>query len=169
MTHDPVSGRTVYQDYFGVSVKFGQPINALVLSLDSIALPIPGRDAEIYDIAKSFIEANYPKPDEPYHVRVRWILRQQALMGNVTTSKIGSILGMHSRTLQRRLRDEGTTFDIIKDDVRRELALKYLQHTQLPLMRIAYVLGFSELSAFSRSCRRWFSRPPRELRRGAKT
>ena len=67
---------------------------------------------------------------------------------------------MHPRTLQRRAR-EGTTFEAIKDEVRRDLAQQYLSQPELPLTQITALLGYSEQSAFGRSCRRWFDMTPR--------
>jgi AraC-like DNA-binding protein len=77
------------------------------------------------------------------------------------------MLGMHPRTLQRRLRAENKSFESIKDGVRRDVALRYLKQSSIPLIRIAKLLGYSETSALSRSCYRWFSASPRQLRGGA--
>ncbi len=71
---------------------------------------------------------------------------------------------MHPRTLQRRVREEGTTFEAIKDGVRRGLAQRYLSQPDLPLTQITALLGYSEQSAFGRSCRRWFGVTPRQER-----
>jgi AraC-like DNA-binding protein len=70
----------------------------------------------------------------------------------------------HPRTLQRRLRDEGTSFDLIKDDVRRDAALRYVNDASMPLSRIAALLGYSEPSVLTRSFHRWFASSPRQLR-----
>ena len=79
---------------------------------------------------------------------------------------------MHPRTLQRRLREEGTTFEDIKDEARRDLAQRYLAHPDVPLAQVTAVLDYSEQSALTRSCQRWFrpntprtSRGPRPARR----
>jgi AraC-like DNA-binding protein len=74
------------------------------------------------------------------------------------------MLGMHARTLQRRLREEGESFESIKDSVRRDLALRYLRQPAMPLIRVAEMLGYSATSMLSRSCYRWFSASPRQLR-----
>jgi AraC-like DNA-binding protein len=86
------------------------------------------------------------------------------LAGNCTHNGVASMLGMHPRALQRRLRAEGESFEAIKDSVRREIALRYLKQSSLPLIRVARLLGYSETSALSRSCYRWFSASPRQLR-----
>ena len=71
---------------------------------------------------------------------------------------------MHPRTLQRRLREEGTSFEEIKDDVRRDAAARYLSQPDIPLTKVAALLGYSESSVLARSCRRWFDSSPRKVR-----
>ena len=74
------------------------------------------------------------------------------------------MLGLHPRTLQRRLREEGECFESLKDSVRRDVALQYLIQPDVPLSRVAELLGYSEASVLSRSCARWFSATPKQLR-----
>ena len=71
---------------------------------------------------------------------------------------------MHPRTLQRRLREQDTTFEDIKDETRRDLALRYLAHPEVPLAQVTTVLDYSEQSALTRSCQRWFHTTPSALR-----
>ena len=71
---------------------------------------------------------------------------------------------MHPRTLQRRLRDDGTTFEDIKDEARRDLAQRYLAYAEVPLAQVTAVLDYSEQSALTRSCQRWFRTTPSALR-----
>ena len=78
---------------------------------------------------------------------------------------IAAELCMHPRTLQRRLRSEGRSFESIKDEVRREVALMYLRQDDMPLTRVAEKLGYSETSVLSRSCHRWFDASPLQMRR----
>ena len=65
---------------------------------------------------------------------------------------------------QRRLREEGTTFEDIKDEVRRDLARRYLAHPEVPLAQVTAVLDYREQSALTRSCQRWFQTTPSALR-----
>ena len=74
-------------------------------------------------------------------------------------------MGMTGRSLQRRLRDEGTAFGALRDEVRRELADRYLGEG-MSFAEISFMLGFSEPSAFFRAFKRWTGLTPFE-RRGA--
>lgn len=164
LTHDPVSPMAVYRQYFGTTVYFGQPYNALFLDAEDESLPISGRNSQLYELATKYIDVEFPKPETLISARVRSQIAQRLSSGGRLHLDVAAALGMHPRTLQRRLRDEGMSFEAIRDEVRRETALRYLNQTRLPLIKIASMLGYSELSAFSRSCIRWFSRSPREFR-----
>ena len=71
---------------------------------------------------------------------------------------------MHPRTLQRRPAGQGTTFDRLLDEVRRESARRYLGDTDMPMGQLAGALGYAERSVLTRSCRRWFGTNPLAMR-----
>jgi AraC-like DNA-binding protein len=71
---------------------------------------------------------------------------------------------MSPRTLQRHLSEEGTGFSELLDALRHELALEYVRDMQRPLGEVAYLLGYSELSAFLRAFKRWTGKTPSDLR-----
>lgn len=97
--------------------------------------------------------------------QVRSCIVRLLVEGDCTHKRVASVLGLHPRTLQRRLRQEGESFQSIKDSVRREVALRYLQQPDASLVHLTEILGYSETSVLSRSCNRWFATSPRRLRR----
>ena len=92
-------------------------------------------------------------------------IRQRLLYGEPALEDVAEMLGMASWSLQRRLREQGLSFSQLVDNVRRELANRYLRQPQLPISQLALLLGYSETSAFSRAFRRWFGVSPRQWRR----
>ena len=72
---------------------------------------------------------------------------------------------MSPRSLQNRLAQHNTTFERVLSDTRRSLAERYLRDSDIPLTEIAFLLGFSEQSAFTRAARAWFGCPPSQLRK----
>ena len=74
-------------------------------------------------------------------------------------------LQMSPRTLGRRLQHEGTTFKHLLDDLRRRMALRYVDGQELGLSEIAFLLGFSQTAAFHRAFKRWTAQTPLEYRR----
>lgn len=73
---------------------------------------------------------------------------------------------MSGRTLQRRLEAEGTSFSEVLDRVRADLARSYVKDADLPLAEVAYRLGFSDFSTFSRAFKRWMGKAPGAYRLG---
>jgi AraC-like DNA-binding protein len=74
------------------------------------------------------------------------------------------MLHIHPRTLQRRLTEEGTTFERVRDDVRKQMAEIYLANEIVPIAHVAHLLGYANQSVLSRSCLRWFGKTPLALR-----
>jgi AraC-like DNA-binding protein len=166
--HAPLSPPSTYRDHFGASVAFGQPVAGVVFAHCDLDEPIPDADPQLHELATHFIERQFP-PGEPFlTTRVRALVERQLLAGDCAHESVAGLLGMHPRTLQRRLRAEGESFDAIKDGVRRDVALRYLKQPGIPLTRVAELLGYSELSVLSRSCHRWFAASPRQLRSGGR-
>ncbi|HWK49524.1 MAG TPA: AraC family transcriptional regulator, partial [Steroidobacter sp.] len=163
-THDPLAPEERYREYFGVNVRFRQPANGLFFAQSDLDMPIPNVDPQLYELSTDFIEHRFPSTTAPLSTRVRTLIERSLLQGDCSYGSVSATLGMHPRTLQRRLRAENESFESIKDRVRRDIALRYLQQSSLPLIRIARLLGYSETSALSRSCYRWFSVSPRQLR-----
>ena len=73
-------------------------------------------------------------------------------------------LGVSERTLARRLATEGLSYGDILDELRREKAMRYLEQPELQISKIAWLLGFRQISSFSHACRRWTGKSPLEYR-----
>ena len=84
--------------------------------------------------------------------------------GQAKANVVAKKLGMSERTLVRRLAEEGLTFNEILQQLKASLAIRYLEEDNMPISRIAWLLGFEEASSFSHACRRWTGKSPRELR-----
>jgi AraC-like DNA-binding protein len=164
LTHEPLAGGDGHAEAFGCPVRFAQPCNALFFEAADFAAPVVGRDERVLELAAFFIDSRFPAPDAMIRTRVRAAIEQQLGESTCTQAEVAAALGMHPRTLQRRLRGEGENFEAIKDEVRREAAIRYLRETRLPLKTIAGKLGYSELSVLYRSCHRWFGEPPSTVR-----
>jgi AraC-like DNA-binding protein len=95
---------------------------------------------------------------------VRRCLAGELCHGQPTLQQIARRLHMSPKTLHRRLDDEGTSFRRVLTEVRRELAARHLTEDQLAISEIAFLLGFSEPSAFHRAFRRWTGHAPLAFR-----
>jgi AraC-like DNA-binding protein len=163
-SHQALSSARTYRQYFGCEVRFDQREDGVVFSARDLACPIVDPDEQLYEMATAFIDTRFTRVTPPMHTQVRAVITRLIGTEHCSNERVARELCLHPRTLHRRLKSEGRSFEAIKDEVRRDVALRYLQQTDLPLTRIAERLGYAEHSVLSRSCFRWFAASPRELR-----
>lgn len=166
--HEPQSPMRDYWDNFGCEVQFGQDADGIVVTEADLLCEITDPDEQVYEMATDFIDTRYPASVPPVHARVRSLIMRYLGTDHCTYESVASEMCLHPRTLQRRLRAEGVSFETIKDDARREVALRYLGQPDMPLTHVAERLGYAEASVLSRSCHRWFDSSPQQLRRLAR-
>jgi len=130
-----------------------------------VTLPLPTAHAELAEVHERIACEHLQRldPAQTCH-RVRAVIIRHLPDGEPRRSKIAAILGMSERTLHRRLAAEGTSFQRLLDDTRRELAQHHLSQREVSLADAAYLLGFSDQSSFFRAARRWFGTSPRHYR-----
>jgi AraC-like DNA-binding protein len=165
-THAPLSPPAVYRAVFGMTPTFGAGHSGVAAARAVLDAPLLSTNAQLRRIAEHFLEsAPFPASDA-LAPRARAIIARLMRVGDCTQGDLARALGLHERTLQRRLQAEDTTFEALRDDVRRELAQAYLAQRRIPLAHVAEMLGYAEASAFTRACQRWFGQAPREVRKG---
>lgn len=164
LSHERCASMESYWSHFQAPVAFGARVSALELPADGLALPIEDASLQLRELAEDYLHSRHDDPRTPLSVRVRLVVERSLGTGATSCDDIASAFALHRRTLQRLLRREGTTFEKLKDDARAELARGYLANHDLPISQVAALLDYSEQSALTRSCRRWFGRPPRALR-----
>jgi len=154
-----------YQDAFKCPLRFNAPVNALLFARADVNLPLPTANVELAEMHERVASEHLQRldPAQTCH-RTRAVIVRHLQDGEPRRPKISTILGMSERTLQRRLAAEGTSFQGLLDDTRRELARHYLGQRSVSLADIAYLLGFSNQRSFFRASRRWFSSSPRHYR-----
>ena len=162
--HGPVSRPSVYRRYFGCAPRFDQSFNATVYHAHDLILPVLTADADALPKGLSAIEARFQARERSMGRVVRGVILHVLDGDRCRSDWVAAQLGMHPRTLHRRLQQEGTSFRKVRDEVRRDLALYYLNRTDLDLTAISERLGFSEQSVLTRRCHKWFNRPPSRLR-----
>jgi AraC-like DNA-binding protein len=99
--------------------------------------------------------------------RVRVAIMARLRRGQPSMEQVAASLSMGPRTLQRKLRDSGTTFEKILDDMRRDLALGYMRGRRHSIGEIMHLLGFASASSFTRAFRRWTGTAPSDWRDSA--
>lgn len=165
--HAPLSPLPVYRDVFGETPSFNKDKNGLAVASSLLDAPHPAANAQMRRITEHYLASVAPPRADSDAIapRARLVIAQLVRAGVATQGELARALGMHERTLQRRLKSEETSFEALRDDVRREIAQSYLAQPSVPLSHIAEMLGYAEASAFTRAARRWFGASPRDVRK----
>mgnify|MGYP002652568848 CR=1 FL=1 len=162
--HAPLSPVRRYTDFFGTDVAFGSPTAALRVHRRLLDEHFSRANETIRKLAVQYLASHYPDPAARVSTHVRRALSQSVGSAPPSIAGIARLLSVHPRTLQRRLAAEGTSFEMVLDDVRRAAAHRYVTTTDLPLSQVTTLVGFSEQSTLSHAVRRWFGVSPRQLR-----
>ncbi len=151
---------------FKAPVYFGQRANSLVFRADDLERPMPSADPRLLLLLRRClktvgIQALGPRSVEE---QIKDHLVGALAEGCPTLESVSSALQMSAWTIQRRLAEQGLSFKDLLEETRRELAFAYLKQPHVQLTEIAFLLGYSELSAFSRAFHRWTGLSPRKYR-----
>lgn len=152
---------------FGCPVEFGAR-GPLRIVFDAALLERPAADADrtLLPIVEQHLDERVSRHAEPAVVQeVRQVLAHILCDGSPTLRTVARRCGASVRTLQRRLDEQGLAFRDLVRAVRLELAERYLAEPDASLTEVAFLLGYSELSAFDRAYRRWTGSTPLAARR----
>lgn len=158
----------IYSDLVRGPVVRNDERNAVFLSADDMEAPLPGAVPEIVD-AVSQIAENYLRSFDTSKVayRVRELIIQMLPSGTVDQETIAQKLYRSVSTLQRQLGIEGTSYREILGDTREEMARGYLQEGRYSQAQVAFMLGYSDQSNFSRAFKSWTGQSPGEFRKAS--
>jgi AraC-like DNA-binding protein len=148
--HDATGDLPVYRRVFRCSPQFNSEFNGLTCSTADLDQPSREADAALARYAQTFIDALPRWGQSSVILEVRKSIYLLLPMGRASVDQIAQGLGMNVRTLQRKIGGNGKTFSELVNEVRRELAQRYLQNTTHSLGRIAEQLGYSNQSSFTR-------------------
>jgi AraC-like DNA-binding protein len=153
-----------YQRRFSCPVRLGQEVDALIVPLALLDAPVNQHSPELLRMGERFVSNVMRRAPLDIAAQVEALVLRQLATGQCTLPHIAQQLGLHTRTLQRRLAQQGVFFEDITDQVRKARAQEYLPYASIALQQVASLLGYSEQSSFNRACLRWFGRPPEQLR-----
>jgi AraC-like DNA-binding protein len=161
------SSDAAYRRLFGCPVRFETEHSALVLDQSTLRLPMQRPDPELSRILERHAEHLVEQlgTESGVVASVRGVVVKGLRDGDVSVAHTARALGMSIRTLQRRLQDEGLSFDDVYDATRKELARRYLGDPGLSIQETAHLLAFGDLRGFYRAFRRWEDCTPAEYRR----
>ena len=165
LPHSPGVSPARYRKAFGCTVLFEQPFDALMFPSGLLDVRIDQANDELRRKAERYIHDVVRRFPLDIGKQTSALVDRQLATGHFGLRDIARQLGMHERTLQRRLGEQDLVFEDIVDQLRRERAGEYLQSSAIPLIQVATFLGYSTQAALTRACRRWFGDSPQRLRR----
>jgi len=149
----------------GKHIEFDQEYNQIIIPNYMLNYTMPAFDPNTSKMAEGLCEniVQSLEQKETYPEKVRKIIfsYQDSLP---TFHQICDILNLHPRTLSRRLKQYNTSYQIILDEVRKELALEYLSEPDMLIDDVAYALRFNDASSFYRAFKKWTGKTPRNYR-----
>jgi AraC-like DNA-binding protein len=158
----PPDDGTRHRREFGCEIQFDADYSSFTFDVGRVDLPLSGGSRDLAEQNERIVISHLAKLDRSdIQTRVRALLLQQLPSGNVTKEDVAKRLFMSPRTLQIKLAKSRTTFQDVVNDTRRALACGYIENSAMSITEIAYLLGFSDTSNFSRAFRRWTGRSPR--------
>jgi len=155
-----------YRNVFRCDVRFDQPESAIVIRRQELAEKIVFHDAYLKSILKDYAEMTLARmsTSEKFSQQLTEWMAANLHKGIVSAEMAASHLNMDRSTLHRRLKREKTTFKHLLETIRQQQAESLIRQ-DLNNTQIAYLLGFSEVSAFQHAFRRWFGRSPGSYRK----
>ncbi len=165
--HPAPADAATHQTVFGPALQFDQATNALLFDRAWLEPAVPRADRRLLEIVEGHVRAMLaarPTGDDLVGV-LRDQIARSVCGGPPSRSAVARQLAMSERTLQRRLAERGLGFKQLVELTRRELAVRYVADAGTELTEVAFLLGYSELSAFDRAFRRWTGLSPLEYRR----
>ena len=157
-----------YYELFQSPVTFAAPASSLELSLDVVDRILPSGNKELAAFNDQVMTKYLAILDNDNLVqRIRKIIVEHLPSGDANVENTASELFFSTRKLQRLLQQEGTTFISLLNETRRDIAQQYVRDRRIDLTEVAFLLGFAELSTFSRSFKRWTGKSPMQYRKDA--
>ena len=159
--HARVEG-TDYERLFGTDLKFHQPFDGIVFAREDLSSPNPTDDQQVYRFLLEYLDSRVLRADEDLSAAARSLMFKLIPTGKFSVNVLADQLHLHRRTFQRRLKTAGLTYAELLDDCRAQMARDYLLTSNLPMGNLAYLLGYSDQSAFNHAFRRWYGMTPRQ-------
>jgi AraC-like DNA-binding protein len=167
IAHHRSGGTSEMARFVGTKVEFGADTDEFALNVSARELPLIHSDSYLNDLLLKNCEAAVAdRRSDLSQLRTRVENAISSLLphGRVILGDVARSLGMSERTLARKLSEEGLNFTEILQQLRRDLAGRYLDDRKLHVSKIAWLLGFHEVSAFTHAFKRWTGKTPSQMR-----
>lgn len=164
--HSPLADTKRHWTQFGCDVKFGRRANRLQFDKKVLDFPVVSADSRLLEALKFYLDDRLKvrSEDKDLLAKTRHLITISLSSGAPDIKKMAMLMGMSSRSLQRKLGEKDIVFSDLVDSIRSSIALDYVYHTEYSFTDVALMLGYSELSSFSRAFKRWSGISPQQAR-----
>ena len=149
-----------FRRYFRVPLRFNAEQFALLFSAGFLRRRLPPIDEAVVRLLQMQIDKLEDENPLDFPGQVRRLLHTAIIAGQSKADQVAALLGMHTRTLNRRLGESGSSFQRVVDETRFEIARQMLEHSDTEISQIALSLGYAAPGIFSRAFRRWSGTTP---------
>lgn len=162
--------QAIYEEFFGGAALFAQDVCSIEFELELMSRPIPHsvpatrpflEEMALMRLNQSRSLGLFPGD---FIQELRNELRETLLVGPADVEAVARRVNISARTLHRRLAENGLSFRQLTDDVLKEMALQFLRNPDLTVQEIAFKLGYTQASSFTRAFKRWTGRSPNDVR-----
>jgi AraC-like DNA-binding protein len=163
----PARARGMYSEHFGCPIRFSAHQNTIVFGKDDLDRPFVTHNADLFATVAQQLDAELEQAltSKAIDEQVKAVLKRLLAGRRPGIEDVAKELRLSARTLQRRLADDGATFQQMVQDARHELARHYLTHSSLELNETAYLLGYEDAHSFFRAFHEWEGTSPGEWRK----
>ena len=170
LKHPPPASVAAHESYFGCQVFWEKDLDALLIPSEALTRSNRMGDGAITRFLLTHLDSELQRiaTGSSLGQMVQDVIATALSEGVPKVPSVARRLGLRERTLQRRLKEDGLSFQKLVDNARRELAEGLLVQSDYSLAEVAFLTGFSEQSAFNRAFKRWLNQTPaiyREARR----
>jgi AraC-like DNA-binding protein len=162
--HSSTLPASCYRQYFSGTVCSRQPHDRVCIPTSLMAVEVAPGNSMLQEAAERYVSSVIRRFPLDIVQQVEGLVDRDLASGGGNLVQVAGLLGLHERTLQRRLKEHGVFFEDIVDRVRRRRAEEFLSHPAIPLAQVASLLGYTEQSSFIRVCKRWFATTPQAYR-----
>jgi AraC-like DNA-binding protein len=167
IAHYRSEGTAEMSRFVGTKVEFGADTDEFALNSNARELPVIHADPYLNNLLLKYCEvalADRGAGISQLRTRVETAISSVLPHGRVLVEDVARSLGMSKSTLARKLSDEGLNYSELLEHLRRDLAVRYLNDRKMHVSKIAWLLGFSEVSAFTHAFKRWTGKTPSQIR-----
>lgn len=162
--------RAAYDEFFGPGLRFERGPIRLSVQAEHLDWPMPGANPRLHELMTRLAEIEQRQSGtyaSAFEGELRAALSRMLRKGKTSATDLSQALGLTPAGFRARLKQHGLDYRVVLDDVRRETARSYLAETDLSIAAIAFALGYTDSSIFTRACQKWFGQSPRDVRNQA--